>query len=121
MLEAAFDNQKNNDEIIFNPYNTVNIEITLNQVQSILTTYGVHYNIDNIALYQRAFVHKSYTKRPMLENAESEIIIAEKPNNCIPLKTKSNERLEFVGDGVLELITKYYLYTEDFRKRMKDL
>jgi dsRNA-specific ribonuclease len=26
------------------------------------------------------------------------------------LKTKSNERLEFLGDGVLELITKYYLY-----------
>jgi len=26
------------------------------------------------------------------------------------LKTKSNERLEFIGDGVLELITKYYLY-----------
>ena len=28
----------------------------------------------------------------------------------MPLKTKSNERLEFLGDGVLELITKYYLY-----------
>jgi dsRNA-specific ribonuclease len=26
------------------------------------------------------------------------------------LSTKSNERLEFLGDGVLELITKYYLY-----------
>ena len=26
------------------------------------------------------------------------------------LKTKSNERLEFLGDGVLECITKYYLY-----------
>ena len=28
----------------------------------------------------------------------------------MPLKTKSNERLEFLGDGVLECITKYYLY-----------
>ena len=26
------------------------------------------------------------------------------------LKSKSNERLEFLGDGVLECITKYYLY-----------
>ena len=26
------------------------------------------------------------------------------------LRTKSNERLEFLGDGVLECITKYYLY-----------
>ena len=34
----------------------------------------------------------------------------DKPFDCISLKTKSNERLEFIGDGVLELITKYYLY-----------
>jgi dsRNA-specific ribonuclease len=32
------------------------------------------------------------------------------PDGCLPLYTKSNERLEFVGDGVLECITKYYLY-----------
>ena len=32
------------------------------------------------------------------------------PSNCIALKTKSNERLEFLGDGVLECVTKYYLY-----------
>ena len=110
MVENYPEIQKNNDELLFNPYNATNIEITLNDVQSILKTYGVHYKIDNIELYKRAFVHKSYTKRPILENAESEIIIADKPSNCLPLKTKSNERLEFVGDGVLELITKYYLY-----------
>jgi dsRNA-specific ribonuclease len=28
----------------------------------------------------------------------------------MPLSSKSNERLEFLGDGVLELVTKYYLY-----------
>jgi dsRNA-specific ribonuclease len=28
----------------------------------------------------------------------------------MPLSTKSNERLEFLGDGVLECVTKYYLY-----------
>ena len=110
MLENDLDIQKNNEELVFNPYNAANIEITLNDVQSILKTYGVHYNIDNVMLYQRAFVHRSYTKRPAQENAESEITIAERPSNCLPLKTKSNERLEFVGDGVLELITKYYLY-----------
>ena len=33
-----------------------------------------------------------------------------KPDDCIPLYSKSNERLEFVGDGILECITKYYLY-----------
>ena len=38
------------------------------------------------------------------------ITIVERPDDCLSLKTKSNERLEFLGDGVLECITKYYLY-----------
>ena len=99
-----------NNENIFNPYNPLNQEITKNDVVSILSKYGVNYSIDNIVLYQRAFVHKSYTKRPHLENVASDVKIAEKPYNCLDLKSKSNERLEFIGDGVLELITKYYLY-----------
>jgi dsRNA-specific ribonuclease len=28
----------------------------------------------------------------------------------VPLSSKSNERLEFIGDGVLECVTKFYLY-----------
>ena len=64
----------------------------------------------NLNLYKRAFVHKSYVKRPHLENVENGVIIAERPIDCMKLKSKSNERLEFLGDGVLECITKYYLY-----------
>ena len=104
------DMQQSIDGLLFNPYNSLNNEITLNQVQSILNNYGVNYKIDNINLYLRAFVHKSYVKRPALENESLEIKIADKPIDCLPLKTKSNERLEFLGDGVLELVTKYYLY-----------
>jgi len=99
-----------NGNMIFDPYNSQNREITLNEVQSILTNYGISAKINNLELYKRAFIHRSYTKRPAIENAEANIIIAKQPHNCIPLKTKSNERLEFIGDGVLELITKYYLY-----------
>ena len=98
------------EEIIFNPYNPINNEITVNDVQTILKNYGVNYNIDNIILYQRAFVHRSYTRHPIIENEKNDIKIADKPYDCLSLKTKSNERLEFVGDGVLELVTKYYLY-----------
>jgi dsRNA-specific ribonuclease len=61
-------------------------------------------------LYKRAFIHRSYIKRPNIENQQNSIVIVDKPDNCLPLYTKSNERLEFVGDGVLECITKYYLY-----------
>jgi dsRNA-specific ribonuclease len=100
----------NSEELIFNPYNILNKEIEISNVQQILNAYGIFAKPFNIELYKRAFIHRSYTKRPKLENEEANIIIADKPDDCLPLKTKSNERLEFIGDGVLECITKYYLY-----------
>ncbi len=104
------DIQKEDEELIFNPYNERNHEITESEVCDILKKYGVPDKVHNMNLYKRAFVHKSYCKRPKLENIENNIIIADKPDNCMRLRTKSNERLEFLGDGVLECITKYYLY-----------
>jgi len=101
---------KTDEGLIFNPYNPLNVEITLNEVQSILTKYGVPGIVHNMNLYKRAFVHRSYTKRPGFENLAQNITIVEKPDDCLPLSTKSNERLEFLGDGILELVTKYYLY-----------
>lgn len=95
---------------IFNPYNPDNCEITVHEIESILTRYGVHTKAFNPELYRRAFIHRSYVKRPQLLNEKDNIFIVDKPDNCMKLRTKSNERLEFVGDGVLECITKYYLY-----------
>ena len=100
-----------NGGMMFNPYNEQNVEITLSDVQFILQKYGIPIpTVANIQLYKRAFIHKSYTKRPLADNLRENITIAEKPENCMPLKTKSNERLEFLGDGVLECIAKYILY-----------
>ena len=104
------DVHKEDKELIFNPYNEKNQEISLKQVQSILKKYGVPDKVHNFNLYRRAFVHRSYIKRPHLENLKNDIQLVPQPDNCLPLRTKSNERLEFLGDGVLELITKYYLY-----------
>jgi dsRNA-specific ribonuclease len=101
---------KTDEGLIFNPYNPLNSKITLKDIQCILTKYGIPATVDNISLYERAFVHRSYTKRPNLENILQNIIIVEKPTDCMPLSSKSNERLEFLGDGVLECITKYLLY-----------
>lgn len=101
---------KSEDGLIFNPYNPLNVEITLNDIQCILTKYGLPGTVTNINLYKRAFIHRSYTKRPQIENSIQNITIVERPADCMPLHTKSNERLEFLGDGILELVTKYYLY-----------
>jgi dsRNA-specific ribonuclease len=95
---------------LFSPYNPNNKEITLSAVQCILKKYGLPTEINNLNLYKRAFVHTSYVKKPALENEENGIVLAPQPFGILPLKTKSNERLEFLGDGILEAITKFYLY-----------
>jgi len=103
-------NESGSDIYIFDPYNPLNKEITQDEVQAILSKYGIGLSITNFNLYRRSFVHRSYTRRPQLENAQNNIQIVPKPDDCLPLHTKSNERLEFVGDGILECITKYCLY-----------
>ena len=45
-----------------------------------------------------------------VENMQQNITIVERPSDCLHLSSKSNERLEYIGDGVLELTTKYELY-----------
>ena len=104
------DVSKEAGELIFDPFNPRNREITRNEVQNILETYGVVGKVHNFNLYKRAFVHRSYVKRPFQENEANGITIVNAPSDCLSLKTKSNERLEFLGDGILECITKYYLY-----------
>ena len=104
------DVQRIGDKLVFNPYNINNKEITTQEIQQILKQYGVPGTVYNEKLYKRAFVHKSYVKKPLLENEKENIVVVEKPHDCMPLSTKSNERLEFLGDGVLECVTKFYLY-----------
>lgn len=101
---------KTEEGLVFNPWNPLNTEIKLSDVQSILTRYGIPPKVYNMELYRRAFIHKSATKRPEFENAKQKITIVERPENCLPLSTKSNENLEFLGDGILEAIAKFILY-----------
>ena len=109
-IAADGDVTKDDGELVFDPFNPQNREITKREVQTILETYGIPGKVHNFNLYRRAFIHKSYVKRPFQENEKNGIIIVDRPDDCMSLKTKSNERLEFLGDGVLECITKYYLY-----------
>lgn len=108
--ENLLSSSLSSEKIIFNPYNPCNRKITLHDIQTILMTYQLPPIVHNMALYQRAFVYSSYTKRTDEENERNNIQMAEKPDNCLPLSTKSNERLEYIGDGILEAVTKLYSY-----------
>ena len=103
-------NENGEETYIFDPYNPLNKQITNEDIQAILKRYKINVPIHNFELYKRAFIHRSYVKRPDEENKNNNIMIVSQPKECLPLFTKSNERLEFLGDGVLELITKYELY-----------
>jgi dsRNA-specific ribonuclease len=96
-----------NEETIYNPYNEKNKEVTSSIIKKILNSYNVFYNIKNIDIYKTAFVHASYVNQNKLNDG---VILSVKPPNCLELKHTSGERLEFLGDGILECITKFYLY-----------
>ena len=162
--DIRVENKNGTETLVYDPYNPVNKMITPREIEIILQNYGINVPINHFELYKRAFIHRSYTKSPLLTpslpnssddlrppsesvtqrllgteapapmpDEDNDVIIAPddlredydntthhgycgniqitpKPTNCLPLFTKSNERLEFVGDGVLECITKFYLY-----------
>lgn len=86
-----------------NQYNNLNTEITETELNKLLHDYNVFYKVQNMELMKRSFIHRSYVIQPHPEKFPC-------PSDCVELKQTSNERLEFLGDGILECITKYYLY-----------
>ena len=109
--DFILEKREGQETYVFDPYNSLNREIGISDVEKIFANYGLAtIKPHHFVLYRRAFIHKSYIKRPILINEQNNVRIVEKPADCLELSTKSNERLEFLGDGVLECIAKFYLY-----------
>lgn len=102
------------DDIVngkLNPFNKNNVMITENKVQNILKKYGIYHNIANISLYQTAMVHKSYTIPYINEVCSRDNVkVVPNPDGCVLLQNESYDRLEFLGDAVIENIVVSYLY-----------
>tara|TARA_Y100001958_G_C21239433_1_gene566693 strand:- start:705 stop:1511 length:807 start_codon:yes stop_codon:yes gene_type:complete len=90
-----------------NPYNTNNKLISLDDISNILKEYNITNKPTNIDIYQRAFIHKSYTKLKDYEEYS-------KPSNCLELFENSYETLEFLGDSIIGNIISLYLYQRYF-------
>jgi ribonuclease-3 len=102
------------DEIVsgyINPFNKVNKLLTKNTIQNILKKYGIFQNINNLDLYQDAMVHESYTIGKIKTICSRDNVkIVKNPDGCVLLRERSYERLEFLGDAVIENIIVSYLY-----------
>ena len=75
--------EKNSNGIetyVFDPYNPLNTPITKNDISEILKKYGIDTTIHNYELYKRAFIHRSYLRRPDLENEQNVYNILDRLN-----------------------------------------
>ena len=95
---------------VFCPWNPKNRELTPSDAIPILKKYGWKGRFTNFKLSEQACVHKSYVNRPELWEEEGiTTVLADRPENCLPLRDDDNEELEFLGDRVLGLCVATYL------------
>jgi ribonuclease-3 len=104
------------------PYNTSNKLIQKNELNTLLNKYGLSEPFRDIGIYRKAFVHKSYCTRKNENFIDGNLNC---PKGCLPLQEESNERLEFLGDSILNIVVADYLFerypdeNEGFLTRMR--
>jgi len=99
------------DDKTINPYNFNNRSIKKNEIENILRRYGIYQTVNDLSLYQQAFTHDSYCWSHANEIMERDSVkIVDKPEGAIELQTMSYQRLEFLGDRVINLIIAFYLF-----------
>jgi dsRNA-specific ribonuclease len=86
--------------------NKNNVYITDEDIKTILIRYGINIKINNLDLYQKAFIHRSYLIILNKEQSKEEI-----ENEKLIKIEESNERLELLGDCILGCIVGTYLFT----------
>jgi len=90
------------------PYNNKNYLLKNEDLINIFKNHGLeNIKINNINLFRTAFVHQSYCTMKNLDFKNSN---SKCPDDCLPLQDMSYERLEFLGDSILEMIVTSYLF-----------
>jgi ribonuclease-3 len=104
------------------PYNIKNIVIKDDELLKLLTTYDISDKVNDINVFRTAFINKSYCTRKNENYIDGNLNC---PKNCLPLQEESNERLEFLGDSILNITVAAYLFerypneNEGFLTRMR--
>ena len=95
-------------KVVVNPYNFNNKMIQESDIKNILSKYDIDDKIVSLEIYQKAFIHKSYSRKDPKELGDN-VVIADKPEGALELVDYNNETLEFLGDAVLSTVVARYL------------
>ena len=96
---------------VYNPWNPANRRIPDATILAVLRQYGVKDRPQRWELFRQACVHSSYVDRGEENTLDGEpVIVAPRPDDCMPLCTSDNEQIEFVGDSLLGCVIALYLH-----------
>jgi ribonuclease-3 len=101
------------EQKLYNPWNLTNRVIPDGEILRILRSYGVKERPNNWDLFRQACVHRSYVDRPEGPSVGvpgEQVIVAPRPEGCLPLCKADNEAIEFVGDSLLGCVIALYLH-----------
>lgn len=96
--------------------NEKNIPITKKYINGIFKRVNFNHRVINLDNFQRAMIHTSYlesniTNQKIIKLLNDVVPIDSKyKNNCMPLRSKSYERLEYLGDSILRHAIGKYLF-----------
>jgi ribonuclease-3 len=88
------------------PYNLKNIRLEDCDLQELLNKFDTKTFFD-INFYRRAFIHKSYITRKNENFATGNVNC---PKECMLLQEESSERMEFLGDSILNSSIAKYVF-----------
>jgi ribonuclease-3 len=123
---ASNHHQSNNNTTVeptpFNPRNTL---ISEEQLAAVIRRHDASTTgaVRDVSLYRKALTHRSYCTRKNENFVQGNAACP--AEGCLPLQEESNERLEFLGDAVLNLVVASYLFerypdeNEGFLTRMR--
>jgi ribonuclease III len=93
-----------------NPFNLNNKLINPTDIINVMETLNINnFKVNNILLYQTAFIHKSYCKE-LYEDTDFKNI-----DRSLDLQEYSYETMEFLGDSILGSIVSSYLYERFYK------
>jgi len=116
-------------------YNYNNKLIDKKDISKILSFANINIKINNIKIWQTAFIHNSYSVKVkknkkytgFINFAEQELTADDKKDfsDCLQVQDDSNESLEWLGDSIMKAITAVYLMRrypqqdEGFRTKLR--